>query len=140
MNNHQTALLIAQLVLLLLARVHAQTWVVHATIPFDFTADRQAFPAGKYCISTDGEATVRVTRADSTHIAAVNTVLVRSASQATPRVVFHTYGERHFLAEVWLGEPNLVRQVYASAAELDLARTTKQEVTTIVATSHRRSS
>lgn len=134
MNNHQTALLIAQLVLLLLARVHAQTWAVHATIPFDFTADRQAFAAGKYCISTDGAATVRFTRADSTQKAEVITVLIRTAARSKPRIVFHGYGEKHFLAEVWLGEPNRVRQVYASAAELELARTTKQEVTTIIAT------
>ena len=134
MTRTQAAREITLAVLFLLVPLYAQIWAVHATVPFDFTADQQEFLSGKYCISTDGAATVRLTRADSTHIAAVNTVLVRSASQATPRVVFHTYGERHFLAEVWLGEPNLVRQVYASAAELELARTTKQEVTTIVAT------
>jgi len=133
-NNNQTALRIAQTVLLLLAPLYAQNWAVHATIPFDFTADQQAFAAGRYCISTDGAATVRLTWADSPHKAEVITVLLRSASQATPRIIFHSYGERHFLAELWVGEPNLVRQVYASAAELDLARTTKQELTIVIAT------
>lgn len=134
MNHHQTLLRIAQTVLFLLAPVYAQNWAVHATIPFDFTADQQAFAAGRYCISTDGAATVRFTRADGTQKREVVTVLLETALQATPRIVFHSYGERHFLAELWLGEPNLVRQLYASAAELNLARTTKQEVTTIIAT------
>lgn len=134
MRKHQAALRIAETVLLLLAPVYAQNGVVRATIPFEFTADQQAFAAGKYCIASDGLATVRFTRFDSSHTAEVITVPIRGAPQTTPRIVFHSYGERYFLAEIWLGESNMGRQVYASAAEVAMARVRKQEVTTIIAT------
>jgi len=133
-SPHQASLRMALAVPCLLAAVHAQNWAVRATIPFDFTADQQAFAAGEYCISTDGSEAVRLAHVDVLQKAEIVTVRIRSTAEATPRIVFHRYAERHFLAEVWLGEPNRGRQVYASAAELELARTTKQEVTTIIAT------
>ena len=134
MRKHPAALRIAQTVLFLLAPVYAQSGVVRATIPFEFTADQQVIAAGKYCIAGDGSATVRFTRLDGSHPVEIITVPLRGAAQATPRIVFHSYGDRHFLAEIWLGESNMGRQVYASAEEVAMAGTTKQEVTTIIAT------
>jgi len=51
-----------------------------------------------------------------------------------PRLVFHCDGNRHFLAAAWIGEVNIGHELFASSAELEYARTTKQEQTIVLAT------
>ena len=133
-KSRQAALWTTSVVLLLIASALAQKPVLQAVVPFEFTLGQVSLAAGEYCISIQGPATLRVARIDGRGLTEVSTVSLPHANDPTPRLVFHRYGFRHFLAEVWFSEPNLVRQVYASAAELDLARTTKQELTTIIAT------
>lgn len=114
--------------------VSAQDWTVRVTIPFDFAVGKQTLPAGEYRVSINGPAMLRVARINGHDVAGVMTESVRGAGNVSPRLIFHRYGKQYFLAEVWVGELNLGHQLFATAAELEIARMTKSDSATILAT------
>jgi hypothetical protein len=97
---------------------------VVADVPFEFSVGYKALPAGTYSVQSI--------------VSAGNGLLIQSTdgkmsalrlSEATPRIkekpkarlVFHRYGERYFLAEVWNGVDNTGRQLTKSQEELAIA-------------------
>ena len=52
---------------------------------------------------------------------------------ASPKLVFHGYGTHRFLSIAWIGEMNQGHELYASSAELEYARTTKQDQKIVLA-------
>ena len=94
---------------------------VVANVPFEFSVGYKALPAGTYSVqsivsagdglliqSTDGKiSALRLSEA---------TRRIKEKPQA--RLVFHRYGERYFLAEVWSGLDNSGRQLLRSQEEL----------------------
>src|SRR4029453_12366786 len=97
---------------------------VVANVPFEFSVGYKAFPAGAYSVQSI--------------VSAGNGLLIQSAdrkisvlrlSDATRRIndkpkarlVFHRYGERYFLAEVWNGFDNTGRQLTKSQEERAIA-------------------
>jgi hypothetical protein len=97
---------------------------VVADVPFEFSVGYKALPAGTYSVQSI--------------VSAGNGLLIQSTdgkmsalrlSEATPRIkekpqarlVFHRYGERYFLAEVWNGLDNTGRQLTKSQEELAIA-------------------
>jgi len=119
----------------LLASAAAQTEAIQAKVPFDFTVGKQTLTAGVYRVMINGPAMLRVARTDGPDVAGImtNCVKVGSKDDLRPRLVFHRYGNHYFLAQAWIGGVNVGHQLYASPAELELARTTKPESTTILA-------
>ncbi len=111
----------------------AQDWAVRANIPFDFTVGQQTLSAGDYRVSISGPAMIRVARIGGPDVAGLMTAPLKGVENVSPRLVFHRYGKHYFLAQVWVGELNLGHQMFASAQEVQLARTTKQEQETILA-------
>jgi hypothetical protein len=113
----------------LLAQAGAQTGTIRVNVAFNFTVAHQTMPAGDYLMSVNGSL-LRVANIDGSATAHAMTVYSGggAAEDATPRLVFHQYGDRHFLSEVWIGLINQGYQLYASADEVQSARTTKQEV------------
>jgi hypothetical protein len=99
------------------AQAHANTVV--ANVPFEFSVGYKAMPAGEYSVqtivsagnglliqSTDGKiSALRLTNATD-----------RINDKSQPRLVFHRYGERYFLAEIWNGA-NTGRQLAQSQEE-----------------------
>ena len=97
---------------------------VVADVPFEFSVGYKALPAGTYSVqsivsagdglliqSTDGKASaLRLSEA---------TRRIKEKPQA--RLVFHRYGERYFLAEVWNGVDNTGRQLTKSQEERAIA-------------------
>jgi hypothetical protein len=88
------------------ANAQAQANKVVANVPFEFSVGFKAMPAGEYSVqtiisagnglliqSTDGKISA-LRLSDATD---------RIKSNSQPRLVFHRYGERYFLAEVWNG-------------------------------------
>jgi hypothetical protein len=133
MKNSKLMISVVAVVCALLTPALAQNWAVRATIPFDFTIGNQTLSAGEYRISINGPAMLRVARINGPEVAGVMTSSTRGVENVSPRLIFHRYGKQYFLAEVWVGELNLGHQLLASPAELEIARTTKQESTTILA-------
>ena len=97
---------------------------VVADVPFEFSVGYKALPAGTYSVqsivragdrlliqSTDGKiSALRLSEA---------TQRIKERPQA--RLVFHRYGERYFLAEVWNGIDNTGRQLKKSQEERAIA-------------------
>ena len=102
----------------------AKRWLV-LKAPFAFTVERQQLPAGEYRVqlqdgwlrvqSTDGKTSVNV--------------LTIPVSGKTPEghgeVVFHQYGERYFLAQVWTPSHETGRETLESRDEVELAKREK---------------
>ena len=97
---------------------------VLASIPFQFTAGAMTLRAGEYRVqkerdyssalvirSTDGNGATMV----MTHAASIN------APQAKSKLVFHRYGNRYFLTQVWSAGSSLGRELPKSAKEKEQA-------------------
>jgi len=85
---------------------NAQSKTIVANVPFDFVVGSQAMPSGKYTTNpatADGRALI-IKSADAKNavIRLANTIQ-RKGSRTDARMVFHRYGDRYFLAEVWNG-------------------------------------
>ncbi len=111
----------------------AQQRDLQATIPFDFTVGTHTLFAGEYHVSITGRERLRVARVHGLDVADDLTDSIRGVGNVTPRLIFHRYEKQYFLAEVWVGERNLGHQLFATAAELEVAKTTKQESVIILA-------
>lgn len=131
MKNSMISIAFAAFVLL--TPVFAQTAAIRATVPFDFTVENQLLRAGDYRVMINGPAMLRIARIDGPDVAGIMTECIRGSEDLAPRLVFHRYGERYFLAEAWVGELGVGHQLYASPAELKYARATNQAMTTVLA-------
>jgi len=120
----------------LLTSAFAQTGAIRVTVPFDFTVGRQTLAAGDYRVIINGPAMLQVARIDGPGSASVLTNYTGGGpnQDLTPRLVFHCYGNHHFLSVAWIGEVNQGHELFASSVELEYARTAKQEQTVLLAT------
>ena len=93
---------------------------VIASVPFEFSVGYKSMPAGEYSVqtivsasdglliqSTDGKISA-LRLSDTTHT---------SKEKPHARLVFHRYGERYFLAEVWNGVDNTGSKLRQSQEE-----------------------
>ncbi len=102
---------------------------VVADIPFAFTVGDQPMPSGQYEsreANSQGNALV-IQSKDAKSSAIRLTTSIRPDESKSARLVFHRYGERYFLAEVWSGGDSTGRQLMKSrqerASERELAGT-----------------
>jgi len=135
MKSSRLMISVAFAMFVLVTSAFAQTGAIRVTVPFDFTVGRQTLAAGDYRVSVNGTSLLQVARADGPGVAIVSTNYTGGGpnQNLTPRLVFHCYGNRHFLSVAWVGEVNMGHELYASSAELEYARTTKQEQTIVLA-------
>ncbi len=93
---------------------------VVADIPFEFSVGYKTLPAGEYSVRSI------VSAGDALMIQSADTkVTALRPSEATAqiknnnhaRMIFHRYGERYFLAEVWNGVGSTGRQLLKSQEE-----------------------
>ena len=93
---------------------------VVADIPFEFSVGYKTMPAGEYSVRSI------VSAGDALMIQSADAkVTALRQSEATTkmknnnhaRLVFHRYGERYFLAEVWNGADSAGRQLLKSQEE-----------------------
>ncbi len=106
------------LLTLAVASVHAQSRAtIEATIPFDFTVGERSLEPGQYEVTARNE--VELIRSKGTRSAAIRlTNSIRSAEpSARTKLVFHRYGQRYFLSEVWAVDENSGRQLVKSRQE-----------------------
>jgi len=118
--------LIALGLLFATASANAQTINVKANIPFDFVVNKQIMPRGEYTvqsIGTQGNGALLIRSMDSR---AVSTVVGHSCeSYRAPgisKLVFHHYGERYFLAQLWTSGNSSGQEFPVSKTEKQLAQ------------------
>ena len=92
--------------LLATASAYAQSGVVKANVPFNFIVNNTQLPAGEYRISPIGIASSAMAIQSPDRKAGL--VFSPNACESlepskTTKLVFHRYGDRYFLAEIWIG-------------------------------------
>ncbi len=117
----------------LVAPAFAQVRIIQADVPFDFIVGNRTMPAGEYSLALNGSGALRVSQTSGNEITGITAVQVAGSVDPTPRLLFHRYGARHYLVEVWLGEMSMSHRLFTSPAELESAKVTKQETATILA-------
>jgi hypothetical protein len=89
------------------ANGQATSTFVTANIPFDFVVGDKTLAAGNYNVSslTSGGDALKIISRDGKSAAIRLTDMVPERSEKrTARMVFHRYGQKYFLAEVWTGD------------------------------------
>jgi len=131
MKSSRFMISVAATLFVLLASAIAQTGSIRANIPFSFTVEKHILPAGDYRVSIEG-ARLLVSRIDGAGTAYVMTNSAGGPKLNTsPRLVFHRYGNQHFLSQAWI--TGGAYELFAAPAELEYARTTKQETVVLAA-------
>ena len=95
-----TALVLALVINVAFAQSNTKS---KADIPFAFAVDQNSMPAGHYSIIELSERTLQIRNDDTNTSVAVIALREESIKQQNPRLVFHQYGDRYFLAEAWTG-------------------------------------
>jgi len=82
--------------------VSAQSRTLRGQVPFDFVVGTTTMEAGAYSITLSGNAgTTLAVRNESHAILILSTARKSDLADTPTRLVFHRYGQRHFLREVW---------------------------------------
>jgi hypothetical protein len=104
----------------------AQTFnQITVDVPFEFTDGTSVFPAGKYTIRPmgDAKAGIYITSEDSK---VRGSDLCFSAQVTSPKnetaLVFHRYGDRYFLSQVWTADETIGLQLPESSKERGVQR------------------
>jgi hypothetical protein len=111
--------------LLLAASAYAQTVNLKIEIPFSFTANGTKMPAGQYTIQGLGIAGEALAIRNSEQKAETLVMGHRCESLTTSqqsKLVFHRYGDRYFLAQVWTAGNNAGRELPKSRQEVEVAQ------------------
>ena len=128
-NAVSKTLMTLALVLLALAPAYAQTSSATFNIPFSFTVDDVGMPAGEYVISSSSERVVTLQHVGGSE---AKTAMTNNASSTTSdgisKLVFHKYGSTYFLAAARLPNSDHAHEFFASAKEIQIARSGGQDV------------
>jgi hypothetical protein len=122
--------------LLAAACANAQSIKVKANVPFDFAVDKTTLPAGTYYIEEvlpQNSTALAIRNFDAGISRMLLSTSARSlnASENT-RLVFHRYGERYFLAQIWVEGEAAGRQVPMSKRESETAKLMQRDDNVIV--------
>lgn len=130
MKLSHLSIAIAFAISILMASAVAQTGTIKANVPFDFAIAQQNFPAGEYTITVTGMV-LQLGPADGSRSVLVPKFTAGYKNNVTPRLLFHRYGTRNFLSQVWT--TSTVHELLASSRELEYAGVEKQEHVVVVA-------
>ena len=127
--------LLGAVVLVIAASLSAQTSdrPVKANIPFDFNAGSIHYSAGQYRVNAISPVALSIVGQGSES----GIVLSRGAESITPsastKLVFHQYGTRYFLHQIWVEGENSGRELPMTRVEKELATNLEGRPVVIVA-------
>ena len=92
---------------------------VIANVPFEFSVGYKTLPAGEYSVRSIASASngLLIQSSDGKVSALRLSDATQRIKDKHARLVFHRYGERYFLAEVWNGVDNTGRRLLKSQEE-----------------------
>jgi len=109
--------------LLLGMSASAQTVNLKADIPFNFIVRGATLAAGEYTIKAMGDGTaiaVRDSDLKTTVVLSQRCASLNAAKES--KLVFHKYGDRYFLSQIWMAGNDAGRQLPKSPREKEVAR------------------
>ena len=103
---------------------YAQTVNLKADVPFNFIVTGATLPAGEYTIKgLENGQTMSISSSDRKAHTLVLSNRCESINSATKsKLVFHRYGDRYFLANIWVAGATSGRQLPTSGREREVAR------------------
>lgn len=116
--------LLAAMAVLAVGMANAQLGDAHvrADVPFTFMVGTQTFPAGQYTVrQMNGMGNLAIIGSGSALTIASSHRVESPKAQKLTKLVFHRYGERYFLYEIWLQGENAGRQLSRTSLEKELA-------------------
>ena len=93
---------------------------VISNVPFEFIVADRTLPAGKYRVNRSIGTALKIWTSDAAAIRLTNEI--EPSKDRRARLVFHRYGNRYFLAEVWTGGGDPGRQLLKSRQERAIER------------------
>ena len=92
-----------------------------ANIPFDFTAGNMDLPAGEYTVETTGTVDNLVICGAGTRGVFLGSDAVQAnRAPASSKLVFHRYGDRYFLSQIWVQGEHWGRELPMTKSEKEL--------------------
>ncbi len=92
-------------------------------VPFSFTVEHQQLPAGEYRIQPLAPRSLSVRSLDGKLVATVLTMPIQGkAPETNGAIVFHRYGDKYFLAQVWAPAQSTGTETYKSREEVEVAK------------------
>lgn len=102
------------------ASANGQSRAVVANIPFEFSVGDKALPAGEYTVraATENSNALAVQNKQSAKSAIRLSISIQKFQESEKtRLVFHRYGPRYFLSEVWVEGEKIGRQLLKTKEE-----------------------
>jgi hypothetical protein len=106
-----------------------------ANVPFDFTVLDQHLKAGTYTLTSESPQSTILIRGEQGNTAMFVLAFSTQASKIPKdaKLVFHRYGDRYFLSQIWYPWTDQGRQLRVSRVEMEIARNRpKPEETTLL--------
>ena len=126
----------AALTLFMITAASAQTIHMNADIPFNFILNGATLPAGEYTVtSMDVRGQVlAISDLNSHHNNLIISNSCNSLKAATKtKLVFHRYGDRYFLKQIWVAGNNAGREIPTTRREEEVARDFSMQEVVLVA-------
>jgi hypothetical protein len=118
------------------AQAQPQTALV-AEVPFEFSIKNQTLPAGRYEVKVAMHGGTEMLTISSDRETKgfyfVNHQTRRGDVSGEPKLVFHRYGDRYFLAQIWQSNDREAITLPMSRAELEVKTAMSGEAPAIVA-------
>jgi hypothetical protein len=107
---------------------------VKADVPFAFSVADEQFPAGEYIVSGVGSQGILALRGTGSQMRLVATqAAVSSGPSNKSKLIFHRYGDRYILSEIWLEGDSRGRRLPKTKLEKELAARAKYDSSEVIA-------
>ena len=95
----------------------AQSKLVRANVPFDFTVGKQLLPAGTYTIKTQSSGLIVIKNQDKP--LTVMTIVDQDGARSPNggKLMFHKYGDQYFLSEILCDDADMNLKIPDSTKE-----------------------
>jgi hypothetical protein len=121
------------------AAAYSQTVNMKVNIPFKFVVRDAALPSGEYTIATlagsSDAISIRNSNQKGQSLVLSHRCESLKASKQT-KLVFHRYGDRYFLSQIWLAGDNAGRELPKSRQEVEVAQDYTMQNVLLVASLH----
>ena len=140
-NRSYRFLAVAGLLLSAGVVLQAQSFVLRANIPFEFSAGNTVLPAGDYMlirdISSGARDALAIVSGDhtTTYLFTVQIGGGAANKKSDSTLLFQRYGDRHFLSQVWVSGDNIGQKTLLSKTERELSKqaAVRRDTVTILA-------
>jgi hypothetical protein len=107
---------------------------IKANVPFDFTAGSATLPAGEYRVAAMSDlGTLSVVGRGSAMSLVGSRPVQAGAESGSTKLIFHRYGNRYFLYQIWVEGENRGRELPQTRLEKEIASNARSSSVAILA-------